>query len=299
MTSHAIATGLAVLTLGALCACNTGGRLGRTNMPEVYYQAHRGGLREVPENTLAAFRHAWQCPGAIPEVDIRTTKDGVMICMHDDTLARTTNAVPPDRDSPVSNLTFAEIRQWDAGIWFAEEYAGEKVPALAEVFDEMRGRPTRELYLDLKGVDTGQLLALIGEYGLNDRVIFVHGSPATCLELSRLYPGARTMTWLSGEPEDIARRFDELARTGFEGISQIQLHLKAVRRAGKIAYVFDDAFLRRAVETAAAAGTELQVRPFRFDEESLRGLVGLGIRWYVTDEPGRFTETLGLRERDR
>jgi len=295
MASYETTLIVAVLVTATLSACSTAPRSGGAPRPQVFYQAHRGGLREVPENTMVAFRHAWRCPGAVPEVDVRTTKDGVMVCMHDETPARTTNAPGALKDRPVSQIVFEELRQWDAGVRFDRKYAGEKVPALREVFDEMRGRPERQIYLDLKGVDLEALVALIEEYGLNDRVIFVHGAPAMCIRLSGLFPGARTMTWLSGDPDTIRTRFETLAAGGFEGISQIQLHLKTTKPIGDIEYVFDDAFLRAAFEKAQAAGAELQLRPFRFDTESLQGLVDTGVRWFVTDEPRRFAETLAQK----
>ncbi len=53
---------------------------------EIYFQAHRVTIVEAPENTLPAYRHAWRIFGAIPEVDVRTTADGVLVCLHDATL---------------------------------------------------------------------------------------------------------------------------------------------------------------------------------------------------------------------
>lgn len=265
------------------------------------YQAHRGGINEVPENTLAAFRHAWACPGAVPEVDVCRTQDGVMVCVHDDTPKRTTNAPEAFQDKRINEIPFAKLRKWDAGGWFDAQYAGEKVPMLREIFDLMKGHPEREIYLDLKNIALEELVALIDEYGLRDKVIYVHGSPKMCVTLSELYPGARTMTWLSGTPERIKERFEELAKIEFKGISQLQFHLKSRKLSlgrglrpdtVEIEYVFDDDYLRYAREKTAAAGMELQVRPFEFNKKSLAGLLGLGIRWYVTDEPREFSDTL-------
>jgi len=265
------------------------------------YQAHRGGINEVPENTLAAFRHAWSCPGAVPEVDVCRTQDGVMVCMHDDTPKRTTNAPEAFQNKRISEIPFEELRKWDAGAWFDPKYAGEKVPTLREVFDLMKGHPDREIYLDLKNIDLEELSALIDEYGLRDKVIYVHGSPKMCVTLSELYPGVRTMTWLSGTPERIKERFEELVESEFKGIRQLQFQLKSKKLSLKqgrrpesadIEYVFDDDYLRYAREKTAAAGTELQVRPFEFNKKSLAGLLALGIRWYVTDEPRAFSDTL-------
>jgi glycerophosphoryl diester phosphodiesterase len=259
---------------------------------DVHFQAHRGGLLEVPENTLAAYRHAWSILGAIPEVDVAVTKDGVMVCMHDDTPERTTTATEEFRKKPLPEIPSEQLRTWDAGTKFNAKYAGEKVPLLTEVFDEMKGRPERQAYLDLKDVDLSKLVALIDRYGLRQQIIFVHGDPKVCAKLQRLYPGARTMTWLSGSPEKIKERFEKLAREGFAGISQLQFHLEAVETQPEIRYALDRSFLLRAIEKTRAANVDLQVRPFEFDAKSLEYLTGLGIRWFVTDEPKRFADTL-------
>jgi len=259
---------------------------------DVHFQAHRGGLLEAPENTLAAYQHAWDIPGAIPEVDVAVTQDGVMVCIHDDTPERTTTAPEEFKRKPISEIPSAQLRKWDAGVKFDAKYAGEKVPLLTEVFDEMKGRPERQAYLDLKDVDLSKLAALIDGDGLRQQIIFVHGDPKMCVRLQGLYAGARTMTWLSGSPEKIRQRFEELAKEGFTGISQLQFHLKAAAAKPEIRYVLDKDFLREAVERTRAANVELQVRPFEFDAKSLQYLTGLGIRWFVADAPKRFADAL-------
>ena len=258
--------------------------------PQVFYQCHRGGLDEVPENTLAALEHAWALPGGVPEVDLSTTSDGVIVLMHDDTPKRTTNAPEPWNSTPLRQIPYEEVRRWDAGSHFSPTYAGERVPQLREVFERMKGRAERQIYLDLKDVDVDALMALIREYGLEKQIIFVHGSPERCLELSKLYPGARTMTWLSGSPDKIRARFNALAEKGFAGISQLQFHLRASQTDPEIIYVFDEAFLKEAVRRTSEHGTALQVRPFEFSPGSLRKLIGLGIHWYVADAPKAFSD---------
>jgi len=292
MTFQLITVGMIGVAALSIFATSRAAPAAPSTPADVHFQAHRGGLKEVPENTLAAFRHAWNCPGAIPEVDVCATRDGVMVCMHDDTPARTTTAPDAFKKEKISEVAFDELRQWDAGVKFDSKYAGEKVPALTEVFEEMKGRPEREAYLDLKDVDLDKLQRLIEQFGVSRQVIFVHGDPAMCLKLSGLFPDARTMTWLGGAPSQIRQRFEEMARAGFKGINQIQLHLQTTQTQPEIRYVFDNEFLRGALEKAEAAGAALQVRPFSFDRTSLRALMDLGIRWYVTDEPRRFAETI-------
>jgi len=88
--------------------------------------AHRGGGLMAPENTLAALRYAANLGFAGVEFDVKLTADDVPILFHDDTLERTT-----DGSGPVADTRFDIITQFDAGGWFANEYADEPVPAFA------------------------------------------------------------------------------------------------------------------------------------------------------------------------
>ena len=106
--------------------------------------AHRGASAYAPEHTLAAYRLAIEQGADFVEQDLAVTKDGVLICLHDDTLDRTTNVeqVFPDRAAadPVSgqrgwfavDFTLAEIKQLDAGSWFDARFAGERIPTWTE-----------------------------------------------------------------------------------------------------------------------------------------------------------------------
>lgn len=100
--------------------------------------AHRGSSGIAPENTLAAVRIAMEQKADWFEIDVQLTADGELILFHDTTLERTTNAeeVFPDR-APwvVGDFTLAELKQLDAGSWFAPEFAGEEIPTLDELLD--------------------------------------------------------------------------------------------------------------------------------------------------------------------
>jgi glycerophosphoryl diester phosphodiesterase len=262
----------------------------------VHFLAHRGGAAEAPENTLAAFRHAWLF-GGIPEVDLQTTKDGVIIAFHDDTPARTTTAPFWLRYWPTSSFTFEEVRRWDVGKRFDPSFAGERVPSLREVFGEMRDRPEREVYLDPKEFEPEQLGALIEEFGMGRRVILSLSRHEQCVSLRQIAPGVRAMLWIAGSPERIRERLRRVAAAGFRGIDQIQIHLRPVRGdpstdGEPIRYELARGFLQEASETTREAGVEFGVFPYAFDDQSLGGLLGLGIRWFGTDEPRRFDESV-------
>jgi glycerophosphoryl diester phosphodiesterase len=111
--------------------------------PDVAVVAHRGSSGAAPENTLAAVRLALKQGSDTVENDIQRTADGELVIMHDTTLRRTTDVeeVFPDRAPwQVGDFTLAEIKRLDAGSWFAPEFAGERVPTLAEWVNAVGGR---------------------------------------------------------------------------------------------------------------------------------------------------------------
>ncbi|NLU74693.1 glycerophosphodiester phosphodiesterase [Streptomyces sp. HNM0575] len=114
--------------------------------------AHRGASGYAPENTLAAVKKADKLGFDWVENDVQRTKDGELVVMHDTTLARTTNVekLYPDR-SPwnISDFTSKEIARLDAGSWFSDDYAGEKVPTLDQYLKQIT-KSGQKLLLELK-----------------------------------------------------------------------------------------------------------------------------------------------------
>jgi glycerophosphoryl diester phosphodiesterase len=123
--------------------------------------AHRGASGYAPEHTEAAYKLAIEQKADFVEPDLAVTKDGVLICLHDDTLERTTNIVDvfPDRYSRdmsagmakrflANDFTLAEIKQLDNGRWFDRNFAGSRVPTFQEMIDLVRGKAG--LYPELK-----------------------------------------------------------------------------------------------------------------------------------------------------
>jgi glycerophosphoryl diester phosphodiesterase len=100
--------------------------------------AHRGASVAAPENTLAAVRAAAVLGADMVEVDVRRTRDGALVLIHDATLTRTTDAarvLPARGPWRVGDLTLAEVRRLDAGNTHSPVHAGEPVPTLADVLD--------------------------------------------------------------------------------------------------------------------------------------------------------------------
>lgn len=92
--------------------------------------AHRGASFDAPENTLAAFRLAWQQQADVIEGDFYLTKDKQIVCIHD----RTTKRVAPRQpELSIAGSTLAELRALDVGSWKHPRFAKERVPLLEEV----------------------------------------------------------------------------------------------------------------------------------------------------------------------
>ncbi|WP_188456416.1 glycerophosphodiester phosphodiesterase [Virgibacillus oceani] len=106
-----------------------------TGSKKVVTIAHRGASGHAPENTMAAFQKAFEMKADYIEIDVQLSKDGEMVIIHDTTLDRTTNGT-----GSVGDYTLEELKQLDAGSWFSEEYAGEKIPTFEEVIDAFRGK---------------------------------------------------------------------------------------------------------------------------------------------------------------
>lgn len=96
--------------------------------------AHRGSKGTHPENTLAAFKEALRVKSDGIELDVHFTKDRELVVIHDETLDRTTNGT-----GNVGEQTLEEIKQYDAGSWFAPTYQNERIPTLAEVLTLLAG----------------------------------------------------------------------------------------------------------------------------------------------------------------
>ncbi len=92
--------------------------------------AHRGASHDAPENTLAAFRLAWDRGADAVEGDFRLTADGHIVCLHDETTERTAPAQPA---LAVAKSTLKQLRRLDVGRWKHSRYAGERIPTLEDV----------------------------------------------------------------------------------------------------------------------------------------------------------------------
>ncbi|MCC9089014.1 MULTISPECIES: glycerophosphodiester phosphodiesterase [Bacillus] len=101
----------------------------------MYIIAHRGSSSAAPENTIAAFDLAVQQGADYIELDVQLTLDQHVAVIHDDTIDRTT-----DGSGLVKSYTLDQLKKLDAGSWFDERFANERIPTLQEILERYRQR---------------------------------------------------------------------------------------------------------------------------------------------------------------
>jgi glycerophosphoryl diester phosphodiesterase len=179
-----------IAVLGAACcACMTAPKPDLAPLPKsrwlIVVIGHRAGAAIAPENTLAAIRNAIELRADYVELDIRTTKDGEFVIMHDSTVDRTTSG-----HGAVKDLTLAEIKGLGNKNRFDKRYDGEHVPTFDEALAMCRGKVN--LYLDHKDADTAALVKLLRKNGM-DRNTLVYNGPDGIKAWKRLAPDIPVM----------------------------------------------------------------------------------------------------------
>jgi glycerophosphoryl diester phosphodiesterase len=160
--------------------------------------AHRGSSADRPENTLASVKRAIEAGATVVEIDVRTTKDGVLVLSHDATVDRMT-----DGHGWINDKTLAEIRRLDAGSRFNLKFAGERVPTLEQVLTHCRNRIDVQLDLKESGETYDRRIAeAVRAAGYSRQVIVGVRSVEQATRIRKLLPDARQLGLIS-EPEEI------------------------------------------------------------------------------------------------
>lgn len=142
---------------------------------------HRGANHRAPENTFASAAICLDWGVDYVEVDVSTSRDGILYLFHGPQLEKTT-----DGAGYFGALNSAEIDRLDAGGWFHPDFAGERVPRLADFLPWIKGKS--RLFLDVKHADARQLLDLLDATGMRDQVFVWSDFDGWMAELAGLAP---------------------------------------------------------------------------------------------------------------
>lgn len=126
--------------------------------------AHRAGAKTAPENTASALKHAIAAQADEAEIDVRQLKDKTLVVMHDSNFKRTAGV-----DLAVWETDWGQVKTFDAGSWFSEDFASEPVPLLEDMMKQAKNRINLMIELKLAGHEQAMeqdVLDLIRRYDM-------------------------------------------------------------------------------------------------------------------------------------
>jgi len=240
---------------GFFCMCILG--LSGCRAP-VEIIAHRGASYQAPENTMASVRLGWE-EHANVEVDVYLSKDNRMVVIHDASTKRTAGGV----DLEVKETNADDLRKLDVGSFKAKEFAGERIPFLAEVVQSIP--PQQKLYIEIKcGREIlPALRQLLVESGKMSQVVIIGFNLEMVAESKKLIDvptywlkgtdkDKNTKQWIPHDPRLVQRAKDnglDGLDVDFNGVTQE--FVRAAKAAGQKLYVWtvdDPAEARRLVQ---------------------------------------------------
>ena len=234
--------------------------------------AHRGFSAVAPENTLAAVRWAIAAGADMVEVDVTVTADGHVICLHDDTLDRTT-----DGRGPAASLPLAVIAGLDAGSWFGPRFAGERVPTLAEVLALVKGRMLVNVEIKPEAVEHGivpKVAALIRDHAMLDQVVVSSFAPEALRRMKLSDPEVVTVSLLNNELHAGLDPLEVVQEVGSRGLN-----------------LSSDEVTPDLVERCHRHGLPVSVYTVN-SKRQMRRLVRMGVHAIFTDHPDRLRDVV-------
>ena len=140
--------------------------MSRPKNGNTYVIAHRGEHNGIPENSLAAYQKAIELGCDFVEIDVRTTKDGEFVSVHNATI----DAYVTGKLGKVSDFTLSQLRAMDIGIKLGEKWRNTQIPTFEEILSLCQGKIG--IYLDLKDADPKALVPLIKKYDMQESIVW-------------------------------------------------------------------------------------------------------------------------------
>ncbi len=237
--------------------------------------AHRGFSSRYPENTLLSFRKALELDVIRQELDLQITKDGHLVVLHDRRVDRTT-----DGEGATIDLTLQEIQQLDAGSWLSPEFAGNRVPTLTEVLQQLDVQAILVVELKFEGNEPiPDVIATIRSNNAADRVVISSFDHAKLPVVHKIAPELPTTALFQPDersPEEWIALAKEL---GIDTLGP---------RCGAI----DEVYVRAAHD----AGYLVRAWGLGRDQgEEMTRLIDLGVDGMTTDCPDILQDILNMR----
>lgn len=256
-----------LLPLVILSSCTVKNDNSISSVKNLINCAHRGASGHAPENTLAAMRVAMTMDAHMAELDVQQTADDRLVLLHDDDLDRTTNGA-----GPLWQKTLAELQTYEAGAWFAPQFAGEPLPTLEAVIALVRGKMKLNIEVKLHGHerDVAKLVVetIRRENFLNDCLVTSFGHHVAD-EIKALAPEL-TVGYIFGREEY------------HEGVFNGPVEVLSVNH-----YLINPEFMHK----ARAAGKQVHVWTVN-DKPLMQRMIDFNVDAIITNFPDRLAEVV-------
>jgi glycerophosphoryl diester phosphodiesterase len=227
--------------------------------------AHRGSSARAPENSLSAIRFAGEDGADYAEIDVQETADGVPVLLHDTDLARIAGL-----DRKIWEVTHDELAGLDAGSWFSEVFAGERIATLREAIEAARGRVKLNVEIKLNGHERDLVRRVVDD-------IRSAGFQSECIVTSLDYGALRQVRELAPEIETGYIIYQALGKMSRFDVEHLVVRAAMVDRV--------------TLGVADRAGKRLHVWTVN-DPAEMNALIDLGVHGILTDHPERLVKLL-------
>jgi glycerophosphoryl diester phosphodiesterase len=227
--------------------------------------AHRGAAGAAPENTLAAVRRAIEAGTDWVEIDVQETLDGEVVVIHDSDFMKLAG-----NPLKVWDGTLAQVQDIDVGSWFAPAFSAERVPRLADVLEEVRGKARLVIELKYYGHDQQleqRVVDIVEEAGMVDDVAIMSLKYDGMQKIRALRPA-----WTIGL----------LSAKSVGSLANLDVDFLAVNTA-----MASSGFVRR----AQARGKQVFVWTVN-EPVTMHRMISLGVDGMITDEPAMAREVI-------
>lgn len=179
---------------------------------QIQYIAHRGESSCAPENTLAAFKLAWELNADAVELDIHLSKDHRIMVIHDGNTKRTTN-----KYFEIKSSKSRKIRKLDAGSFKDSTFRNEKIPFLEEVINTIP--PNKQLFVEIKS--SAEILPwlkkVVRKCEKKDQLVFIGFDWQTIVDTKHAFP-KNSCYWLCSNKKEVLARMENTASEGLDGL---------------------------------------------------------------------------------
>jgi glycerophosphoryl diester phosphodiesterase len=228
--------------------------------------SHRGNSHIAPENTIPALEQAIIAESDYAEIDIRQTKDHILVLMHDSNLKRTSGV-----NQYLSNMTYTQLNELDVGSWFGKDFLNTKIPTLEETLEHCKGRIKLNIELKISGAETDveqQLVDLIVKYNFEDQCVISSSKYSSLIKIKEINQNIKTGYILSA----VYGNFYSTEYLDFFSIRSNYIN-------------------KSVVDNVHAAGKEIYAWTVNNTSELLR-MKSLGVDCIITDNPTHAREII-------